>query len=162
MPLRYDYDIHWIIPPEMQDDTEVRGALDDRARDHSERGNYRALFRDPATAEALRDADPRLQEYFTASGFGFTTYDSGAPEGCFPIADLAVRNDVIERLTANLSIYDLSGLEPTGFSFDDFIAYEVEAKPVEMPPADEPEPDTSHDSAFGGLLKRAMEMVRAG
>jgi hypothetical protein len=161
MPLRYDYDIHWIVPREIGGDTDAGDAPDDSASAHIERGNYRALFRDPATAQALRDSDPRLQEYFTASGFGFTTHDSGAPEGCFPAEDLAARNDVIERLTENLSVHDLNGVETTGFSFDDFIAYEVEAQPVDMPPADKPEADTGPDSAFGGLLKRAFGLVRA-
>ncbi|GKY88822.1 hypothetical protein [Sinisalibacter aestuarii] len=151
MALTYDYDIHWAIPQEAQDD--AAAAPDSRA-------NYVAQFRNPETVAALRGADPAVQDYFTACGFGLDTYDSGAPEGCFPAEDLPARNDVTERLAENLSSHDLTGRETNGFDFAAFIEYEIAAQPIDMtaqPEAEAPAPGPG----LGGLMRKAIGKISA-
>jgi hypothetical protein len=132
MALKYDYDIHWNTPRAGQADPEIGGVLDEIAAAQDPRATFVALFRDPATAEALAGADPQVLAFFEQSGFGLNSYDSGAPDGCFPAEDLRARNDVTERLTANLSQFDLFGKNTNGFDFTAFLTYEMTAEPIEM------------------------------
>jgi hypothetical protein len=161
MPLKYDYDIRWVVANRIEDDPELGGFLKDVSLQQRNGGTYVALFRDPAAVQALRGADPVVQDFFKACGFGFNTYDSGAPDGYFPADDLAARNDVTERLAANLSVYDLTGKSTNGFDFDAFVASEIAAQPIEMDAVEaaaNPVPGLS----VSGLVKRAMGSVTRG
>lgn len=117
--LQYDYDIRWLPP----NDPGPASAPEDR---------FVALFRSEATAAALRGADPDLQAFFTESGFGLTTYDSGAPSGYFPLEDLSARNDITERLTENLGKFKIKGDATSGISLADFLASEMAARPIDI------------------------------
>lgn len=86
-------------------------------------GGTLALFRDRATAEALRGADPDVQAYFIASGFGLNVYHSGYAPGLFPARDLPGRLEVIDRLSANMGVFDLVGRDMNGFDFEAFMTH---------------------------------------
>lgn len=132
MALKYDYDIRWVLPGEVFDGSASKLALTHTDGSEPTARKYIALFRDPATVKALIGADPEVRAYFEASGFGLTSYDSGAPAGYFPTEDLAARNDVTERLTENLAKFDLTGKATNGISLADFLAYEVSAQPIDI------------------------------
>jgi hypothetical protein len=89
---------------------------------------YVALFRDGRTAGAIAGASPKVKALFLASGFGFSTADSGAPEGCYPREHEAERREVLD----NLSCYDLTGEDANAFSFSAFVAHAQSARPVEV------------------------------
>lgn len=130
MALTYDFDIHRLIPTEVTQDPKIAGFLDEIGFNGEARGNHVALFRNPATAEALLGADEEVQAFFKASGFGFVTYDSGAGPGRFPAEDEAAVNDVAQRLAANVQKFDLRGKDFNGFDMGAFCVHLGEMKPV--------------------------------
>lgn len=132
MALTYDYDIRWVLPGDEFDSSVNQPGLKHMGGAQPASREYIALFRDPATAQALSDADPEVRAYFKASGFGLDSYDSGAPAGYFPTEDLAARNDVTERLTHNLAKFDLKGKDTNGIHFADFLAFEMSAQPIDI------------------------------
>lgn len=160
MALKYDYDIHWVIPRDIHADPELGGLLDDADFQEDARSNYVALFRDPATVEALGKADPELLAFFKACGFGLNTYDSGAPDGFFPAEDLAARNDVTERLTENLPRYALMDKDLGAFDFEAFLDYEMNAEPIDMARPAETDPVRETDKVTS-LLARARAALKA-
>ena len=152
MSLKYDFDIHWVIPREMFADPKLGEMLGETGLEANARGNYVALFRDPATAEALRGASSEVQEFFKACGFGFNTYESGAPEGRFPASDEAAHTDVLTRMNENLQKFDLKGADMNGFSFTGFLDHVSSAQPIEME-ATMPPPEEVQTPKRFGLLK---------
>ena len=127
--LNYDFDILQLVPSkqpaepyaslleDILSELEPSGDRDDRQV---------ALFRDPATVEALTRASASLREFFLASGFGLNTYDSGAPLGRYPEADEDQRIAVIERLAENAQKYLLAAEDEdegndTDFRLADFL-----------------------------------------
>ena len=130
MALRYDFDMFSVMPEPVQDQS---SSAFDRLGLTGTAAEQKAMFRDPDTVAALRTADQVVQDYFLASGFGLSTYDSGAPEGRFPAKDKEARADVIDRLTKNLQSHDLKGANFGGFNFSDFLKSIGEAKPIAMP-----------------------------
>lgn len=130
MSLSYDFDIHWMFPKELYSDPKLGAFAEETGIATEARGNYLALFRHGDTARALLGADDEVRAYFEASGFGFNTYDSGAPSGCYPIGDELAHVDVIERLTENLAEFDLSGRDMNGFDFEAFLEHVVTAEPI--------------------------------
>lgn len=117
MPLKYDYDIHWIGQPETT------------AWPPQIRPRYHARFRDLATVEALRQADPKVRSLFEASGFGLSRSNSNLPDGTFAAGDSEARADVAERLAVNLAGVVFDETNANGLCLRDFIAYEIAAKP---------------------------------
>jgi hypothetical protein len=114
MTLQYDFDLGQVMPeglPEAFGDLERTGVSAERA----------AMFRDPQTVAALKQADPAVQEFFIDSGFALQSYDSGAPAGRFPKRDEAARITIIEQLTKNLSQHALEGAHWGGFDFPAFM-----------------------------------------
>lgn len=97
-----------------------------------------ALFRDRRTVEALRGADPDVRAYFVASGFGLHVFDSGYAPGTYPARDMADRMVIVERLSANLGVFDLGGLDMNGFDFESFMAHLGAARPAGEPAAKRP------------------------
>ena len=142
MGLRYDFDIHWVFPKELLDDPRL-GVFDTEAGLNPEmRANYVALFRDPETVRALLGADQAVRDYFRTSGFGFSTHDSGAPDGFYPEGNDAAHVDVIERLTENLAGFQSDLHEMGAFDFEAFLAHLAEAEPIAM----ESLPETAAES----------------
>jgi hypothetical protein len=130
MTLRYDFDICRELPEAVFADP---GLADGDARSNQP-GAYRALFRDPRTAEALRNASPNVRDLFDRSGFGFTTYDSGAPTGHYPAQDEDSRANVIAKLAENLFEADLSGEDFNGFDFAEFLDLVDMSEPIQLDP----------------------------
>ena len=152
MALTYDFDIHRLIPQEVSQDPKISSFLDEIGFNTQARGNHVALFRDPATAEALLGADEEVQAFFKASGFGFVTYDSGAGPGRFPAEDEAAVNDVAQRLAANVQKFDLKGKDFNGFDMGAFCVHLGEMKPVQRVAAPAPAP-----AAMAGAPKSNAE-----
>ena len=130
MSLTYDFDIHEIIPQGLSDNPAIAELLQSKGIDLSARGNHMALFRDAATAAALKGASENVRTYFETSGFGFTTYDSGAGPSRFPARDSEAMTDIVARLKENYSKFDLKHEDWNGFSFKEFIAHIKTMKPV--------------------------------
>lgn len=112
MALRYDFDMVEVPPTGLA-------------------GEKVAMFRDPATVAALKQADAAVQAYFSDSGFVLQEYNSGAPPGRYPMRDEEARITLIDRLTANLDAYDLADVNWGGFDFDAFMNALSTAEPVE-------------------------------
>jgi len=124
MALRYDFDMVAMTPtglPEQFGDLAVTGITDEKV----------AMFRDPDTVAALKQADIAVQTYFTDSGFALQQFDSGAPPGRFAMRDEDARIRVIDRLSANLEAHDLSVVNWGGFDFEAFMDALSVAEPVE-------------------------------
>lgn len=142
MTLIYDFDIFDLAPPNAGPDAETTGflarlgLLARKSATTAELGPNRvALFRSPATADALRAAPDDLRTYFLAAGFGLNTYSSGAPRLRYPAEDEEARLDLILRLTALAPKYRLptAAEYPEGsdvFRLGGFLADLSEARPL--------------------------------
>lgn len=144
MVLAYDFDIFEVIPDSGPSDPGLDGFLTAAGFVSQADGATVALFRDPRTAEALRRAPPALRDYFVASGFGFNTYDSGAPPGFYPAKDESARLAIILRLTENASRHALQRFDdaPEGgevFRLGAFLSELDRAQPIDMAPAATPD-----------------------
>lgn len=138
MYLVYDFDIFEVIPGRDRTDPQLAGFLTDIGFIPQGETATVALFRDPRTAKALRNAAPALRAYMLASGFGLNTFDSGAPPGSYPARDEEARLQVIRRLTENAPRHALPTPEdyPEGgdvFRLSAFVTALAEAVPVDMP-----------------------------
>ncbi len=132
MSLQYDFDIHWIMPQELTADPAIAKMMGDIGFNFNARGNYMALFRDPRTAQALKGADDDVRNFFEESGFGWNTFDSGAGPGRFPRKDEGAITDVTDRLSQNVSKFDLAGRNWNGFDMGAFLNHIVAMEPVDM------------------------------
>jgi len=124
MALRYDFDMGVVTPEGLPDafgDLDVTGVRAERL----------AMFRDPETVAALKQADPAVQNFFLDSGFALQTFDSGAPPDRFPKRDEAARIAVIERLSKNLGQHPLAGADWGGFDFPSFMRSLGQSKVLE-------------------------------
>lgn len=129
MALIYDFDIRWVLSEDSPAGSGVSGA----GPGVTPRKGYVALFRDARTVEALAGADETLRRWLSASGFGFTVFDSGAGPGRYPARDEEARLDILGRLSANMKSANLKGAALNGFSMPAFLKAIVEAKPVGAP-----------------------------
>lgn len=130
--MKYDFDIQLILSKGMFEDPKLEELLGGGGVNPNTSANYVALFRDQKTVDALSGASPVVQEFFKASGFGFSTYQSGAPEGYYPKENETAYLDVLQRVAKNMKVYDLKKENTNGFFFPDFLAHIVAAKPIEM------------------------------
>lgn len=142
MALRYDFDI---LP--VCDDAPA--ASEDMAPARELGASCMALFRDPATVDALKAAPDGLRVYLEASGFGLTAHDSGAPEGTYPAEDEETRLALIAQLAARLPHADLTAddLQPATpkddsdrFDLPAFLHSLETAQPLAQDPPAPPEP----------------------
>ena len=161
MALRYDFDMVAMTPeglPNQFGDLALTGVDTERV----------AMFRDPDTVAALRQADAAVQAYFTDSGFALKQFDSGAPPGRFPQRDEDARITVIDRLTANLETHDLAEAAWGGFDFDAFMDALSEAQPVEdelLAPIKKPSPEYDLELAQARIAsqkKKGRRMMALG
>lgn len=145
MALRYDFDIFSVVPTELFGDPKVSGILSEIGVQEDARANKVALFRDPATIEALNNAPEALREYFLASGFGMNPSPFQVPWGQYRASDEAARNDVTVRLTENIQKFTLPKVGETpagGFELADFLRDLTTAQPIpdeEVPQAPPPQ-----------------------
>lgn len=137
--LNYDFDMFSVYPKAVFNDDRIGGMLSDMGFEHQSRGNQIALFRDPATVEALRRAPQAVQAYLRDAGFGMNTYHSGAPAGRYPAEDEAARVALIETLAESLPRHDLPKNDMQAaegeFSLPAFLEAVMQAEPL---PADAP------------------------
>ena len=136
MSLKYDFDIFQLQQNVADADPDLARILDALKTEAAEVDSV-ALFRDPRTAEALRQAPERLRDFFLASGFGLNTYDSGAPRGRYPAKDEEARLAIIARLTQNAEVHILPkpGDYPEGgegFRLGEFLIDLASAQPIDM------------------------------
>lgn len=150
MALRYDFDIGTVTPaglPEGFGDLQTTGVSSEA----------RAMFRDPQTVAALKQADPTVQSLFIESGFALDTYDSGAPPGRYPAREEAARAMIIERLSQNLRHHDVRGANWGGFDFQAFMQALSTSEPIEeslLAPRGNPRPN------YDAELRAAREASR--
>lgn len=124
--MNYDFDMHSILPLAAQREARLAGREGDLS------GQQIALFRDPRVIEALRRADPGVQQLFLEAGFGLTSWISRVPEGTFRDSDGAARSRVITRFAAKLrqSSDELREADWGGFELSAFTESYLSAKPV--------------------------------
>ncbi|MDR7123873.1 hypothetical protein [Pseudotabrizicola sp. 4114] len=137
MALAYDFDIFDVIPDSGSTDPQLDGFLSRAGFAPGRDLATVALFRDPLTAQALRDAPPGLRDYFLASGFGLNTYASGAPPGRYPARDEAARLALIQRLADNAPHHTLPRSEDSVeggdvFRLEAFLAALDECEPIKL------------------------------
>ncbi|PJE27386.1 hypothetical protein SAMN06297129_0684 [Pseudooceanicola antarcticus] len=135
--MNYDFDMHSILPLAAQRKARLAG----RGGDLS--GQQIALFRDPRVVEALRRADPEVQELFLESGFGLTSWLSNVPEGSFRSSESRARNRVITRFAANLrrSSGNLRNSDWGGFELSAFTDSYLSAQPIAAQALDRDKPE---------------------
>ncbi|MEL6682377.1 MAG: hypothetical protein AAFQ09_07000 [Pseudomonadota bacterium] len=124
MAVHYDFDMVSVTPeglPDQFGDLTVTGVAAEKM----------AMFRDGRVVAMLEKADPAVRTFFEDSGFALQAYDSGAPSGRYPASDEAARVKVIEKLTANFTTHDLSGVNWGGFEFSAFMDVMENAQPLE-------------------------------
>lgn len=119
MCVRYDFDILWLVPCEVEADPAFADLLADLlaglGRGDLGLGAGIAVFRDPAVLEQIEAADPGLRALLTASGFGFSPSGRKLPPGRYASEDAPLRAEVIARLGAALAEGALDGLDLAGF-----------------------------------------------
>lgn len=155
MSAHYDFDIHWVFPRDLGIDPAIGRMLGEIGVNMNARGNYIALFRDPAVIATIERADPVLREYLKASGFGFVPSGSGLPQGYAPGEDEGARNDVLARLEENLSRFDLAGADLGGFDFAALVRAITRARPGMQTPA-------GHDASGFATGRHRRGAVAAG
>lgn len=140
MSLNYDFDVIELLTPEPVDPriADLTPPVGASSLEFSTRAKV-ALFRERRTAQALREAPKAVRECFLASGFGLTTYSSNAPADRYPPQDEDARLDIIERLSSNISRFNLPrrpdclpGAEQ--FCLCDFAEHVARAEPLEPEP----------------------------
>lgn len=105
--LNYDFDILDLHPDQKWGTASLDRLMAQAGFTADPRETRVALFRDPRTAKALAKAPVALRDYFLGSGFGLTSYHSGAADGRYPARDEKARLAIIARLTLNVGDYDL-------------------------------------------------------
>ena len=146
MALRYDFDIFSVIPAEVMNNPKIGAMLKNVGVDSSAAGNSVALFRDPATVEALKTSPESVKALFKASGFGESVSPYPVPWGHYRESDEDARVDLISRLTDNLKTYPLPSADEMaqgGFNFGSFLQALTTSMPIpdsEVPDAPAPTP----------------------
>jgi len=133
MSLNYDYDIHKVFPDELGQDPALADMMNSVGINLDSRANYVALFRDPATVEALKQADQATQDFLKASGFGLNVYDSGAPAGMYPPKDEKFHVDVLTRMTENMPKFALKKDDGSPFNIGQFMLHASKMRPATVP-----------------------------
>ena len=130
MLVSYDFDIQWIIPRDLEADPAIGKLLGDIGFDADARGNYVAVFRDPAVVAMIERADPVLRDYLKASGFGFVASGSDVPAGFYLAEDEGALTATLQRLNENLPEFPLNDADLGGFDFTAFLMAVTNAKPL--------------------------------
>lgn len=161
MALKYDFDIHFLVPKEITENPEYAEKIALLGINPAMSAKYFAQFRDPNTVEALRGAEKSVQDLFLNSGFGMNVYDSGAGPGRYPAADETYRNDILQKLSAKISDFPLEQASLNGFDFGQFLVSLASAKPVDSLEAPLAEASTPIAAPIGGAPKVAAPMMES-
>lgn len=102
MTLEYDFDVYTVSGKERFGASDNSRKKPDLGVSFQTHGTKVALFRDPATAAALRDAPTSIRTLFLEAGFGLNSHFNGVPNGFFPEDDKAVRGHILNRLQRRL------------------------------------------------------------
>lgn len=133
MPLRYDFDIWDVVPRTELSPRGHAAALGDGGLALALPTHKLALFRDPATAAALRDAPPHIRQPFLTAGFGVRSRNGGTPIGFYRPEQEQLRNLIVQRLAEAIPHHRNPdpGVYPGIGAFDpgDFIAQFGDARP---------------------------------
>ncbi|SLN47582.1 hypothetical protein ROA7450_02359 [Roseovarius albus] len=130
MSFKYDFDMFSVVPDEMKQ--EFENAFDELGMGGQSKEKV-AMFRDPALAVALQNADDEVRQVFLNAGFGLNVYDSGAPEGCYLASEEVGRSDCVNRL-AQVIVSNRSVLSQNwnGFDIEQFLDHVANARPIEV------------------------------
>lgn len=144
MTLKYDVDVHHIMPESAFADPKNAEMLKLAGIELNTRGNCVAKFRDPKTAAALEGADPIIKEFFSACGFAFIPSGLTLPAGTFDAKFDDHITDVARRMQENMSLLDpIKNAEKpvnwNGLNFGELIQWFSTCQPIAVPALDQPE-----------------------
>ena len=125
MTLNYDFDIFDTGQAFQEYAREIR----ELGMDPNAFGSRFALFRDPRTSAALRDADPRVCDCLMNSGFGLNNIHSGAPDGHYLASDEPHRQRILGKLVENFQATDFRGVRQSEFDMAEFLLSIDRAQP---------------------------------
>lgn len=118
MSLRYDFDVITVFADARADAPDPEEASLDPSSAEETSELRLAMFRDPATVDALLVAPDGLRVYLEASGFGLAAHDGGGCDGFYPAEDEEFRVGLIQRLADTLPHADLSAADLTPANSD--------------------------------------------
>ncbi|WP_120501049.1 hypothetical protein [Roseovarius sp. EL26] len=129
MSFKYDFDMFSVVPDEMKQ--EFQNAFDDLGMG-GQASEEVALFRDPALAVALQNADDEVRQLFLNAGFGLNIYDSGAPDDRYLAKDEERRTACINRFAQRvINERDVLSRNWNGFDIDAFLDHVSRASAIE-------------------------------
>lgn len=135
MTLNYDFDMVAVQPDVVFSDPKLSGLLNTPGARSTIAAHHVALFRDPGTVRAFREAPQPLRTYLIASGFSGTDHRSEVPKGIYPLREEPLRIRMMERMAANVARFPLpkAAEAPQGwgtFQLQDLLSHLFEARPV--------------------------------
>ncbi len=135
MTLNYDFDMVAVQPDVVFSDPKLAGLLNGPGARSTIAAHHVALFRDPGTVRAFRDAPQPLRTYLIASGFSGTDHLSEVPKGIYPLREETLRIRLMERMATNVGRFPLPKPSevPQGwgtFQLQDLLSHLFEARPV--------------------------------
>jgi hypothetical protein len=159
MSFKYDFDMFSVVPEEMKQDFE--NAFDELGMG-GQSNEQVALFRDPALAVALQNADDEVRQLFLNAGFGLNVYDSGAPEGCYLANDEAGRSACISRFAQSIVRQrDVLSQNWNGFDIEEFLDYVTQARPIEADDIQIPPPVVAKSGSSSLIRLASIGVVAA-
>ena len=127
--MNYDFDVLSVATDAFQ--AKYAGLLARFGMTEQARKHY-AMFRDPATIQAISGASREVRDCFLDSGFGLSGYDSGAGAGHYREADASPAR-VVDCPVAPQRGTDLAGCRAgTAFDIDAFFEAAEAATPAEV------------------------------
>lgn len=135
MTLNYDFDMVAVQPDVVFSDPKLAGLLNGPGARSTIAAHHVALFRDPGTVRAFREAPQALRTYLIASGFSGSDHQSEVPKGIYPLREEALRIRLMERMATNVGRFPLPKADdaPRGwgtFQLEDLLSHLFEARPV--------------------------------
>lgn len=135
MTLNYDFDMVAVQPDVVFADPKLSGLLTGAKARSTLSAHHVALFRDPGTVRAFRDAPQTLRTYLIASGFSGADHVSEVPKGIYPMREEPLRIRMMERMAQNVARFPLPRADDTPqgwgtFQLTDLLAHLSEARPV--------------------------------
>lgn len=164
MTLNYDFDMVAVQPDVVFSDPKLSGLLSTPGARSTIAAHHVAVFRDPGTVRAFREAPQPLRTYLIASGFSGSDHRSEVPKGIYPLREEPLRIRMMERMATNVGRFPLpkAAEAPQGwgtFQLEDLLSHLFEARPV---PDDALEDWLSTQRARRDARARAADPARAG
>lgn len=135
MTLNYDFDMVAVQPDVVFSDPKLSGLLSTPGARSTIAAHHVALFRDPGTVRAFRDAPQALRTYLIASGFSGADHISDVPKGIYPLREEPLRIRMMERMAANVGRFPLPKAADVAqgwgtFQLEHLLSHLSEARPV--------------------------------